>query len=296
MKCSVLHHGLLLSVFNLFVIAILIEANNNGEEDLDEWSELNEETVKGLEDKVDAVQQMVDFDREDPCSHFIKRELDRIRGLCNRPPIETITFSHVTQQVVSGTEYTVDAVIDGSVKKSIKFMRRNSGDRRPTHGPRSSIKKRVYLRDEYEIISIEPHPCPKHSFTQFEQVRPRDRFRATGLILDEESDKDETRGPPPERLTPSQKSSIPSSYDVRQHLPPSAAASQPQDQGSCGSCYAFTAATSFAYRLHLQSGGRYDTLPSVAVGMKCAFGEKACAGGHMKQVWKAMRDHDIPGS
>ena len=77
---------------------------------------------------------------------------------------------------------------------------------------------------------------------------------------------------------------VPDALDVRTNVP-GAVAQKAQNQGSCGSCYAFGSLTSYSYRLAMASNGRHNVHIAPASGAACTRG---CNGGNYRQVYEAM--------
>ena len=76
----------------------------------------------------------------------------------------------------------------------------------------------------------------------------------------------------------------PDAYDART-LMPTAVAGQAQQQGQCGSCYAFAAMTSYSWRLAINSAGRHNIAVAPASASACSNG---CSGGNYMRVAEAM--------
>merc|ERR1711990_26211 len=139
--------------------------------------------------------------------------------------------------------------------------------------------------DHFHLVSIKPHPCDEKSMVLMDDSEPVPEY-TTGLI-------------PPAKIeystldiTDEERSNLPANWDWRDHIKGGhkAKAAQVINQGGCGSCWAFGAATTMAYRFNIASKGQYDAIPSPQVGMSCVSektGKGPCGGGWMPNFYDA---------
>jgi len=228
---------------------------------------------------------------------FIKAELDRIRSKCNRDPIKTFEVTDAKRKIIQGIEYHFNVLIDGNVEKSVVMHRRAPDQQHPTTEPTDGDspdkKGETHLRDLFSLVSVDPHPCPENFGAEFASLDDDDLPHEfpQGLVLPSEEEMNYVEM----ELTDEQKASLPTNWDWRDHMPGTPAkAADALNQGSCGSCWAFGAATTMAYRLNIASNGKYNAVPSPQIGMSCAKGSGACNGGWFSNFYNAMRDNNIP--
>lgn len=82
---------------------------------------------------------------------------------------------------------------------------------------------------------------------------------------------------------------IPESFDAR--IQWGAKILPVRDQGSCGSCWAFSLAECVGDRLGVAGQGRGDMSPQDLV--SCDTSDKGCNGGEFETAWSWVRDHGI---
>lgn len=66
------------------------------------------------------------------------------------------------------------------------------------------------------------------------------------------------------------------------------------DQGSCGSCYSFSATGTLEARIHYKTGVKVSLSQQQAVDCSASFGNKGCSGGLQSKVYEyMMQGNDI---
>ena len=167
----------------------------------------------------------------------------------------------VTSQVVAGTEYTVKAAVDGK-PTTIVFQRLPGNKQHPGKSP--NINDNGNLRDLFHVVSIVPHPCDSYVAAELVDKEPATPY-TYGLQMPAVMHYTKSL------ISEEERAEIPSDFDWRDHITGghTAKAAQVQNQGSCGSCWAFAASTVLSYGLNIKSEGRYDVQPSPQIGMSC---------------------------
>jgi len=217
---------------------------------------------------------------------YITHYLNRVyRDLCKLPPLKELTVQSVTSQVVAGTEYTVKAAVDGK-PTTIVFQRLPGNKQHPGKSP--NINDNGNLRDLFHVVSIVPHPCDSYVAAELVDKEPATPY-TYGLQMPAVMHYTKSL------ISEEERAEIPSDFDWRDHITGghTAKAAQVQNQGSCGSCWAFAASTVLSYGLNIKSEGRYDVQPSPQIGMSCA-NDKPCGGGWMKSMYQAAFDKGLP--
>ena len=113
----------------------------------------------------------------------------------------------------------------------------------------------------------------------FVMLRPR-----AALSQQQQQQQQERTRRPPRRAA----RDIPAFYDARLAHPNCTTLSEILDQGSCGCCYAMAAATSFAGRLCIASGGTIDKQLSTQYIIGCDNTTLGCSGGWVQPVWNYL--------
>ena len=84
---------------------------------------------------------------------------------------------------------------------------------------------------------------------------------------------------------------VPENFDSREQWPDCV---QPiRDQGSCGSCWAFAATTTFAWRLCITTQGEKNFMLSPQDLVSCDENDFGCNGGSMVNSWKYLLEHGV---
>mmetsp|Transcript_20503 Transcript_20503/g.57415 ORF Transcript_20503/g.57415 Transcript_20503/m.57415 type:complete len:731 (+) Transcript_20503:140-2332(+) len=94
------------------------------------------------------------------------------------------------------------------------------------------------------------------------------------------------------------KSALPASFDARAHWSECLSIGLVRNQGKCGSCWAFAAATVLADRFCIAAFKRREPFRSLMLApehlVDCDGGNSGCSGGRLDSVWWFLRDHGIP--
>lgn len=84
---------------------------------------------------------------------------------------------------------------------------------------------------------------------------------------------------------------VPENFDSREQWPDCV---QPiRDQGSCGSCWAFAATTTFAWRLCITTQGEKNFMLSPQDLVSCDENDFGCNGGSMVNSWKYLLENGV---
>jgi C1A family cysteine protease len=233
---------------------------------------------------------------------FLLAKMNEVRAACPDSavdPITELTVNGITKKIVAGTQYVANVTIVAGGKsedKKVTFTKLLPEDVHPHNFVKNHGKENI--EDLFSLGAIVPHPCGEATAILTDETPEEIAAKYSyGLIMPDV---------PQEFVEPTvtaeELARLPASFDwrdeIRSRWGDDAKAAQPLNQGSCGSCWAFGAATAAGYRTIIASNGQYNVVPSTQVGMSCAMPspDDPCGGGWFNNFYDQMNQHEIPAN
>ena len=133
-----------------------------------------------------------------------------------------------------------------------------------------------YLKENapYEVYDVNENP-----FKDWTEDEIRGLF---GVVLEDVNEEEKEN----EVYVPS--NDLPESFDGREQWPN--CVQEIRDQQRCGSCWAFSALSSFAQRICLSTGAKTKVVLSVQYLVSCDPNNFGCQGGYLERTWAFLED------